>query len=806
MRLSASWRLIYGVRAYRGLPRLIPIAIGLVLSTIATLTNLGLRKEFVGYDAGVSLLRPQSNAAQLHIWNPVFAPGSYSPLNLFAAPWVLTSQFLNHLGATPVLIQRLYYGLLIFTAFVGAYLLVELVTTRLLAFSPSPQVMVAAAVGASWYAFNPYSMLLMTFPSTPHELAWSLLPLGLAMIVNGMTRTSSLTWIALTAGVWATIASGNVALTVVALVTASVVSGIFLAEVDRRFRMRAIRFLGGVAVLTLALACFFWLPLVTGGNPVAASGRIDDQSMNFVASAQFSSLRTSLLNLVRLDGSIAMPDQTYFPLLNSLGPLAASIALALGAGLVLLVPPTRHRRALLWIAAMGGAFLFLAKGEHDPLGGPMTWIYTHVGLAGAFRNSYDKFLLPVMIAESIMLAFFLLWLGSQQRLASRLGVGTILLAAAVYPGIFLAGKVADDRYLVSVPAEYQRLEAYLSAAGRPTIFSGPDFGGRAYYNWYQGNFTPDPVLLSVPTITEQWLRSEGLASRAADDRSYTRAIGAAFDVLPELGAGYILIHHDFLPSIQTGGFASPRELVTNGPSHAMLMETTAAARSDMRLVLSNSYFSLYQYCRAAVKPELYATSTVESVDQTSAASKGRGCRIVGPAKYDSTVGTAVQSGVDQVNVLQASAEAFRVHAQATTPSTLVLSQTYDDNWGAVLEGSGTAATQPLAHIVVNRYLNGWLLPRTGEYNVAIRYRPLDAVQFAEIVSLFGLVATAAMIAIDVVRRTIGIRIPRRHLIGSPPVKNRTRAESSATEPVPVKRSADPTSEGKPSRNLGQDNS
>jgi hypothetical protein len=729
----------------------IPVGLGVLLALISTVTNLGTQHEFIGYDAGVSLLDPSTNAQQLHVWDPLYAPGSPSPLALMATLWVTASELLGGAGLSAFVIERLAYFGLILLAFVGSYALVSVVAQHVFGYALNGKLVGASIVGALWYTFNPYSMLLMTFPSTPHELTWGLLPLGLWVVIRCVTVGGTLSTAVLGAFLWTIIFSGSIASSAVSIVIAAVLLVTTLLVRPQRSVWPHYRNLVPLVGLTAILTCYFWLPAATVQNPISGLSRLNDISTNVVDAAQFNSLRTSVLNLLRLDGSIAMPEQSYFAVISSGWPLAASILLPLAAISAAFVTEGRRRLVVLLICATGLVFLFLSKGEHPPLGQPMTWLYGHVPVMGIFRNNYDKFMLPLIVCEVVLLSIAVRWMLNLKDSARYVWLGPTLVAACAFPVLFLTGRVADHRYLVDVPQSYQELRGYLhSQPTLPTIFTGPDLGGRVDFTWYQSAITPDPVLLGVPGVTDQWLRS--IANSPLD----------MLRLLPQLGARYLLIHKDVLPVIDTGPYAARVEVQTGEQVRAASLIAAATQRPELQLVNDNQNYDLFEYCQAIVRPKIYVTRNVATTGagQASVRDEQAQCGAVsqlglattideptsnvqGSGTIRALVNDAASSGAPSslptVQVIHSSPghEIVRL-SNVHGPFLLAYSQTFDPEWRATLmKEGGQAQAIKLEHVHVDQYLNGWVGNADGTYIAEIEYGPEQTAEIGSNVSKAG---------------------------------------------------------------------
>jgi hypothetical protein len=752
----------------------IPLGVGVLLAGISTLTNLGTQHEFIGYDAGVSLLDPTTNAQQLHVWDSLYAPGSPSPLALMATPWVAASEFLAWAGLSSLVTERLAYFGLILAAFVGSYALVALIAQQVFRYTLNGKLKGASIIAALWYTFNPYSMLLMTFPSTPHELTWALVPLGLWVVIRCVTTRGSVSTALFGAFLWSLIFSGSVASSAVSIVIAIVLVVASLLVRPVRSVSPQYRNIVVLIALTAILTCYFWLPIATVQNPISGISRLGDLSTNVVEAARFNSLRTSVVNLLRLDGSIALPEQAYFSVISSGWPLAASVLLPLAAVSAAFVTRGKRRLSVFLICAMGLVFLFLSKGEHPPLGQPMTWLYANVPVMGVFRNNYDKFLLPLVICEVLLLSVAVLWMLNLKELARYVWLGPTLLAVSAFPFLFLIGSVADHRYLVDLPQSYRELRGYLqSQATLPTIFTGPDFGGRVDFTWYQSAITPDPVLLGVPAITEEWLRSS------------TEPSQDTLSLLPQLGARYLLIHKDVLPVIHAGPYAERLEVKTGEQIRSNSLIAAASAQPDLHLVKDDPYFALFEYCNAIVRPGIYITRNVvtTSTGQASARDGQPECSAVSQLGFATTIDEA-PSSVQTSGAIQAlrreaaspgigsSLPIVRVVSSSPGheivqlrdvhgPFLLVYSQTFDPQWRATLvPDGGQANSAKLEHVHVDQYLNGWVGSADGNYIAEIQYGPEQAAEIGSSVSKAGVALGVLLILVLRLRRRVRPSVPR----------------------------------------------
>jgi arabinofuranan 3-O-arabinosyltransferase len=113
-------------------------------------------------------------------------------------------------------------------------------------------------------------------------------------------------------------------------------------------------------------------------------------------------------------------------------------------------------------------------------------------------------------------------------------------------------------------------------------------------------------------------------------------------------------------------------------------------------------------------------------------------RSLAVARPVPTVGVAVLpiAQLPDVSYRRLSPSAFRVSIRrAREPFLLVLAETFAPGW-RVTRRDGDSATA--AHLRVNGYANGWVIPRTGSYELTIEYRPERLARFARRLDLVAI--------------------------------------------------------------------
>lgn len=758
------------------------------LALLVTFTNLGVTGEFAGYDAGLSIAMPQSSIWEVTEWNGAYAPGLPSPQAVLSIPWIGMSYILTVAGIHAMAVERLLYAALLFTASYSAYSLCALLIKMHLERDRWKHRLIAASVGGLLYAYNPYSMLLMTFPSTTHEITWSVLPIVIYLLFRGM-RSVQPARDGLLFGVSCIIlALGNPGLTVTSAAIAAIAT-CYLGLSGRVGRSGLI-YLGSGLLTFIAVLIFVWLPLIViRSNPYYATASIDSLSTNVAQAASFNSDLASLTNLFLGFGSSAFPDQQYYEWIRSSLFVPLSTVFLLGVALIVpfIIRGETYIHILFLLIFV--AFVFFAKAEHGPFGQPFFWLYEHVAIFGMFRNAYDKFFIGCILSISVLVSISVCLLAVISSRAGRTMQVVVCMLACTYPLIFVAGHVADRRYIFNVPHDYVRLRSELeSKVGPRTLFAAPDFGGESFLTWYhQGNASPDPLLIGVPTITEQWLRSQGISLDWSKPNVYSLTYRRVVDVLPYFGVRYVLIHRDAVNEVVPG---KSSVLKVNGAAQASAINDVIRASSALQLIDVRPDYYLYEYPPARVRPVVYATTSVGSgsglptlmkVASTNASQvPGRRLTLLtSPPAAD--VGPAGWRGIPSISaavlppvvVPHLSYPGFRlVHiGLANGPYVLTLLQTFEPNWYAYTMPriSATAVVKIIwlalrgegghtgDHYVANVVANGWVFGKHQPEYLVLIYRPQVLFIVGAVFSCVSLVGILVMLLVALWRTRIVLR-------------------------------------------------
>lgn len=500
----------------------------------------------------VALLRPDAAlAASRWIWGdgttPTGGPDYEPALETLPA---LLGKTLSLVGVGPHGAQRVFLTLLFAALAPSMFLLLR----RLL---PGTGV-VAPAVGALFYAFNPALFVIVPNPVLMTSLV--LLPLLPALVLraapNRRWRDAVLVASASLPLSYAFLNPPAAALVVLATGAAAVLAVV-------RWRRAAGVFLGRAA---LAAAAFnaWWIAavLVVALSPTFA---VSADANPF--SWSWTHERSSLANVARLTGTWGWPRPEYYPYGGRFddAPLAlmafVPLLLTVAAPIVL----WRRRRLLFGVAvgtiALAGVLILLGKGLHPPLAGVNAELYRHVPGMWLFREPAAKFAVVLAAAYAAGIALLLSGLRHGWRRGIGAGAAIAVITALAHP-LWTGAVIPDER--PQLPPAHVRIPAYWEDAaryvdehgGRTLLLPANDYYQMPYTWGYYGADVVADELFEAPTIRlmppegNTYVDPEPHAAKLL--AGLRRAIegkraAAAAELARRLGIRWVLVRGDIAP-------------------------------------------------------------------------------------------------------------------------------------------------------------------------------------------------------------------------------------------------------------------
>lgn len=520
------------------------ITLCLLLDLICLVSNFAGLKHFAGRDAGFAAYNPDM-VLQLagSAWNfkdSFGLPDLFAP---FTMPFALLLCGLSRvLGPGAAGLEGpLLFGLALVIVQIGAaslaYQVARIVSTK----SSQTTLVYAATLAALIASFNTYIAVLLANPVLNFQIEIVLWPCVFAYALFLLTRkVAPIHWL-LFSLLFALAISGNQAHTVIGTVSL----GLFALMVPGKVR-RPISLLAITGATFAAELSYIIIPLLGAafsghGQAVTREALKADQHAMLLDQMR-ESARASLSNLIRFDGDAwwsQVPSAEYFDIpivrLCSFFPLILALCAL-----------RRRSRLALFFFLFLCAGLFFAKDVHGPFPLNTPAIMAHVGAWAAFRESYDKFELDVLLALPTLAAIGFIQISSR-RAMHGFAVSSFLVAfVAGLP--FFIGRVATPEFQTTPPRDYGLVQGLLSRESRrPRILVLP--GNYLDLNsayWFMG-MNLDSYLLNANTVDGTVFRERGLSSAPIYGDQTMQAISdlpTLLNLATQYGVDYVLLHKD----------------------------------------------------------------------------------------------------------------------------------------------------------------------------------------------------------------------------------------------------------------------
>jgi len=567
-----------------------------------TIANLPANKIFVGHDTGFYSLHPdQLIRTSAGAWEVKYAFGLPNFQALLTLPYALLVELVNAFGLSEPAVGRVFYLIELLICGYGSFALAWLVVRR--AYRAAPPLLVsAAALGAAIFAtYNVLNGVLLLYPTSPFQVELLMWPGVFAGALALLWYRPSFPAGMLFGVLLALATVGNPAHTMLGL---ALLGAVFVVDglTTGVWKLRAGA--GTVAMIAGGMA-YMWLPSVAAlllyKGPVATTEGADPTALA-ISQALIAS-RTSFANLLHFDGLIWWPRTRNAELYGS-----ATMMLLTSVPVVIALYTVRGFASVarwLWLAALIG--LFLAKSVHQPFPVDLLWLQTKLPLLAAFRQTYDKFVMIVLIMLPPLFALGTMSLLTARGRLSRWAAVAGLACVGVAAWPFLAGRIAEPYFLTNVPPDYAQVDRLLGADGR--AISLPGGPGQIYVaSWFKGsNF--ENFLFRGHVVNGAVFKERAISASTL----YDDVEGVQADELPRLvgmlglyGIDHILLHKDYLTSYRMA-FDYERYKVL-GPLTALEMERLLDRDSRLTKVFEGSDLVLYRVDPRATMGVAYATN------------------------------------------------------------------------------------------------------------------------------------------------------------------------------------------------------
>ncbi len=573
------------------------------IATQVTIANLPGDKIFVGHDSGFYTLVPHEFVRlSTQAWQVKGDFGFPNFEGLATQVMTLFELAVAALRLSQPLIGRIFFELQILLLELGTFWSLWLTLGR--AFPDASRITrgITALCGALVATFNIFTALLLFYPPSNFQLGIVIWPLVIALEqyllwVRPRVSIALLFGVLLAIAVW-----GNPAHTILGM---ALVAGFYAAHAIATKNWNRGLALATISVFTGATA-FFWLPalsvilLYPGGGLVNVGG-VDQRTLSL--GEAINAQRQSIGALLRFDGLI------WWPKTRNAGLFAAWPLIVTTAVPALIATAAAFSRSVYgiasWVLLLIG--IELAKGLHPPFALDISWFSAHVPMAAAFRETYSKFILIILVALPTAFAIGSVYLWRQGGLGrAAMSVGFLCAAFNAWP--FLAGRIAEPYFLTTQPRDYAIVDHLTGKDRENRILSFPGApSGIHVTSWFKGGQFEDWIYKAKSVNAATFKERSISAATLFDDFSMQqpRELPELMGLLGIYHINYVLLHKDYLTSYRMA-FDYERYKVL-GRLIARASEPFLDVDPRLKKIFEGPNLVLYQVRPAATLPYVYGT-------------------------------------------------------------------------------------------------------------------------------------------------------------------------------------------------------
>lgn len=380
--------------------------------------------------------------------------------------------------------------------------------------------------------------------------------------------------------------------------------------------------------------------------------------------------------------------------------------------------------------------LFLAKGTSFPLGGVFIWLFSNISILQIFRNSFEKFgmLMPIIYAPLFSLGLFYL-LSRFQNLRTRIFIwGLVIICLILYNWPFFTGALVrfgkrDIR--VEVPSSFKEANRVISKKDH-VILSVPVMGGASgFYKWEYGYKGVDAghYLFNYPLVTI-YNESNSFYSKLLIALSNGQLDNNLIGIAQLLSADIIAYRKD--TDVAAFGYNL----------NALERFQNMINESNLQKIFDSQQVSLWSLPEDKILSLIYVPQSVRFVDSPS-----KFIEMLENKQFDPKLETFICANVDNcIPSLPLQDSSFiniqtipeKIEFEKKSPVNydikitnsngrfiLVFNNNYHPGW-TVFVGDKPLSSDK--HIVVNGYANGFVVDKSGNFDISLRFTPEEKAQ------------------------------------------------------------------------------
>lgn len=663
-------------------------------------------------------------------------PGSLIQL----APQILVVRFL-HAFLPAAAVQHAFITLLLAAQFLGMMLFIHAIL---------PRHRSAAFVGAVFYCFNPFSVLVP--PGTTGLFLQAYLPCMAALFIWTTTKPLRLPLVAVL--VVCSSMSGILFINPPTFAIFLTFTALIILYVIARHRQEGAKLWVRIAlVLALCvLANVYWIAqayfYLFGDHQAAASAATNVEAWGGIVAR-----RSSILNMFWLNPTWAW--DYYFPYapIYSTPLLLVTIFVPAILAFSALLNRAIPRYIVLPAAVIGLGALLVSTGLHGPWQSINLFLYEHVPLFWLFREPDTKFPPLILIMYAPLIGYQAEWMSRQAMHAlrrSRLlaaGAGAAILAAlsvafliAAFPLVTGAvvgrGYSGSDQVGVAIPSYWSQLGRYFTRhdphAGILLLPNDDYYQMRYDWDYYGADS------LASEMLPNRVIPVGGQIGYTSGSLSYASATGEMLRMFQGQS------RHALVPYLAALGIryiVERRDIVYNAPGRQVLspqqVHTFLSGQQGVRFVRTFGKLDLYKVEQPYYVPPIYAIPLPRNY-RSGTNEEGQITRVLAQRlglTFERT--SSARQAIPKPRIMRVATTqqtplrmSLTINV-STQPLFLVQSTSFSPTWHACIIPAGEAVlpwtcwfsgfVAPSRHLHALGFLNGWIIEHPGRYTVIIDY-------------------------------------------------------------------------------------
>lgn len=406
------------------------------------------------------------------------------------------------------------------------------------------------------------------------------------------------------------------------------------------------------------------------------------------------------------------------------------------------------------ILILGGLFfvsVYLAKGTNPPFGELYKLIFTNVPYLQVFRNPFEKAGFILALSASLLIGFSVF--NFVQQIPKKfvnfvyfafLGFIMIVWGFPFYTGlVFTSPEPPTNRigvgYQVKVPSYYHEADQWLNSQGNNFRFIGFPLGDEGItYNWEKGYsgvelssaLFSNPGILhktAVPYFTDLVPQIQEILLSKNDFSKLANSLNARF----------FFVRHDI--NFELRKMKNPTVIDNNLVVREKNNEIKKVATFGQLTFWENLLWKDTTFYPANKIIQSFSSQQISELVSVDV-NKGEvliDSKDIRSLESDSLVDISYQ----RINPAR-----YIVHVKNTAPFILVFSELFNDAWEASNQNT-------FRHFRTNFYANGWLIDKTGDFDILIEYLPQNLLEVGERISVISYFFVALFWIVLISRRT-----------------------------------------------------